>query len=168
MSTANAHAMLRALSRQTSLLSATRTALFPRGFSASQNRGDRDTLSGDVIRLTDMVFYGYHGALPEEKTLGQRFSVERERVPRPPKGGGNRPTRRHVRLRAYLPAGEGRHGGDPFDLLEAAAEKIAQRILEDSEVAAVKLEIRKPSVPIPGALGSSAVQIVRYQRLTDG
>ena len=29
----------------------------------------------DYIHLNDMEFYGYHGALPEEKKLGQRFRV---------------------------------------------------------------------------------------------
>lgn len=166
-STANAHAMLRALSRQTSLLSATRTALFPRGFSASQNRGERDTLSGDVIRLTDMVFYGYHGALPEEKTLGQRFSVSVNVYRDLRKAGATDQLGDTSDYGLIYHQVKGVMEGDPFDLLEAVAEKIAQRILEDSEVAAVKLEIRKPSVPIPGALGASAVQIVRYQRLTE-
>ena len=29
----------------------------------------------DYIHLNDMEFYGYHGALPEEKKLGQRFRL---------------------------------------------------------------------------------------------
>ena len=171
--------MLRALSRQASSLSGTRAALFSRGFlSSSPDRGDRDdplrvarphfpnTLSGDVIRLMDMVFYGYHGALPDKTPLGQRFSVDVNVYRDLRKAGATDQlgdTSDYGRIYQQV---KGVMEGHPFDLLEAAAEKIAQRILEDSEVAAVKLEIRKPSVPIPGALGSSAVQIVRHQRLT--
>ena len=28
------------------------------------------------ITLSNMVFYGYHGDLPEENTLGQRFMID--------------------------------------------------------------------------------------------
>ncbi len=32
----------------------------------------------DKLLLANMLFYGYHGALPEETVLGQRFSVSLE------------------------------------------------------------------------------------------
>lgn len=32
----------------------------------------------DSIILNGMTFYAYHGVLPEEKTLGQRYSVRVE------------------------------------------------------------------------------------------
>lgn len=154
--------MLRALSRRVSLPSAARASLFPRGFSASQNNGD--ALGGDVIRLIDMVFYGYHGALPEEKTLGQRFCVDLNVYRDLRKAGATDQLCDTSDYGHIYQQVKGIMEGNPFDLLEAAAERIARRILEDADVAAVELEIRKPSVPIPGALGSSAVKIVRYQQ----
>ncbi len=30
----------------------------------------------DKISLNRMTFYGYHGVIPEERTLGQRFIVD--------------------------------------------------------------------------------------------
>ena len=30
----------------------------------------------DVIELRGLAFYGYHGALPEERSLGQRFVID--------------------------------------------------------------------------------------------
>ncbi len=33
-------------------------------------------MTEDCVRLDGMVFYGYHGARPEERTLGQRFIVD--------------------------------------------------------------------------------------------
>mgnify|MGYP002633280968 FL=1 len=112
-----------------------------------------------------MVFYGYHGVLPEEKTLGQRFSVD-VTVYRDLRAAGvsdalGDTSDYGLVYRQVKDVMEGKS----YNLLEAAAERIASNILEeDKAVAAVQLEIRKPSVPIPGALGASAVSIVRHQR----
>lgn len=152
--------MLRALSKHAAFISASRASRFRRGFSI----GQADPLKGDVIRLTDMVFYGYHGALREERTLGQRFSVDvnvfrdlRRAGATDDLGDTSDYGLIYQQVKCIME-------GKPFDLLEAAAEKIAQTILEDKDVQAVRLEIRKPSVPIAGALGASAVQVVRYRQ----
>lgn len=32
----------------------------------------------DTITLTGMSFYGYHGVMPEEQRMGQRFYIDLE------------------------------------------------------------------------------------------
>ena len=131
----------------------------------STDSTDKNPPAGDSIKLVDMVFYGYHGVLPEEKTLGQRFSVD-VTVYRDLRAAGVSDALGDTSdfglvYRQVKDVMEGKS----YNLLEAAAERIASNILEeDKAVAAVQLEIRKPSVPIPGALGASAVSIVRHQR----
>lgn len=33
-------------------------------------------ISGDKLILKGLIFYGFHGARPEERTLGQKFFVD--------------------------------------------------------------------------------------------
>lgn len=148
--------MIKALSTRQMMLAASKWS--KQGFASTA-----DPRTGDCIKLLDMVFYGHIGALPEEKTLGQRFHVDvnvyrdlRKAGVSDALGETSDYGRIYEQVKAVME-------GTRFDLLEKAAETIASHILEDQEVTAVELEIRKPSVPIPGVLGASAVRIVRYQ-----
>ncbi|WP_067623728.1 dihydroneopterin aldolase [Alicyclobacillus acidiphilus] len=124
-----------------------------------------DCQANDEISLCGMQFYGYHGALAEERALGQRFVVS-------------------VWLRCDLRAAGERDDlnltvnyaevyqvvrriveGTPKRLLEAVAEDLARHILEHfSPVQSVAVEIQKPGAPIEGVFDSVAVKIKRHRR----
>lgn len=44
-------------------------------FVLKQNQMENDMI-GDKLILRGLKFYGYHGAIPEEKTLGQMFMLD--------------------------------------------------------------------------------------------
>jgi dihydroneopterin aldolase len=120
-------------------------------------------MTEDRILLEGMVFSGYHGTLPAERELGQRFVVD---------------VALHCDLRAagladdltktvdYSTVYEQVRAiveGPPLGLTEAVAERIATAILErHAAVEAVRVRVAKPHVRLDGGvLVGSAVEIVR-------
>ncbi len=117
----------------------------------------------DRIRLNEMVFYGYHGVLPEEQALGQRFVVDVELVTALMAAGMSDDLRQTVNYAAVYATVRDIVTGPPRKLIEAVAEQIAAQILADhGAVERVRVRVRKPAVPIAGAvLGSAEVEIER-------
>jgi dihydroneopterin aldolase len=117
----------------------------------------------DRIRLNEMVFYGYHGVLPEERTLGQRFVVDVEVETDLRRAGETDDLDATVNYSEMFAAAREIVTGPPCQLIEAVAERIAARVLREQPlVHAVVVRVRKPEVPIPGSvLGSSEVRIER-------
>ena len=117
----------------------------------------------DLIRLTDLVFYGHHGVLPEERLLGQRFVVDVEvrlDLSKPAATDDLDHTVNYAEI--YRAVGE-IVTGPPCNLIEALAGRIAERVLaEHPLVHSVLVRVRKPQVPIDGMTqGSSEVVIER-------
>ena len=127
--------------------------------------GQSSTFGRDEIILEGMRFYAYHGANPEERSLGQRFTVD-------------------VTLTVDLqPAGQSDHlddtvsysavykvvrrivEGEPRKLIEAVAESMASEILESfSLVEQVTVTVRKPDVPMKGSmLDAAGVRVTRWR-----
>ena len=117
----------------------------------------------DRIRLNEMVFFGYHGALPEERVIGQRFVVDVEVQADLKRAGASDQLEDTINYGELYTVAEDVVTGPPFNLIEAVAEQIAGRILSQQPlVESVIVRVRKPGVPIPGSvLGSSEVRIER-------
>ena len=109
-----------------------------------------------------MQFYGYHGANPEERTLGQPYlvdlSVELD-LRRPGVSDRLEDTVSYTRLyRAVQAVLE----GEAKNLLEAIAQAVADRVLAEFPVAAVTVRVKKPRPPIKGSvIDCAAVEIYR-------
>ncbi len=119
----------------------------------------------DRIILQGMTFFGYHGARPEERTLGQRFTVDLE------VGADLAPAGRSDDLSQTLDYGllyaETRAilEGAPLNLLETVAERVAAAALGHSQALWVRVRIRKPGVAIKGSiLEAAAVEILRFRQ----
>ena len=115
----------------------------------------------DTITLTGITAVGYHGVFDHERRDGQPFVVD---------------VVLHLDLR---PAGQSddltqtaHYGelaeqvvelitGEPLNLIEALAERIASRILESFAVNAVEVTVHKPKAPIEVPFGDVAVSIHR-------
>ena len=116
----------------------------------------------DRIILEGMEFYGFHGANPEERALGQPYVVDLEveldlRHP----GGSDRledtVSYSHLYRTVKLVM-----EGESKNLLEAAAQTIADRVLMEFPVRAVRVRVKKPHPPIRGsAIDNAAVEIYR-------
>lgn len=118
-------------------------------------------MPGDKILLYGMVFYAYHGVTLEEERLGQRFIVDMELETDLSRGGASDQLGDTIdygqvyRTVAQVVQGE-RHR-----LLEALATAVANQVLKTFPVESVLVRIKKPGVPLPGALDYAGVEILR-------
>ena len=116
----------------------------------------------DRIILEGMQFYGFHGANPEERALGQPYlvdlSVELD-LTRPAVSDQLEDTVNYAHLyRAVRDVVE----GDSQNLLESTAQRIVDRVLSEFPVKAVQVRVKKPRPPIRGSvIDHAAVEIYR-------
>ena len=119
-------------------------------------------MTEDKIVLQGMVFYGYHGVNPEERTQGQRFVVDLEISRDLSQAGLSDDLSTTVNYSSVFKVAREVVEGKPCNLLETVAERLADAILTRFGVEAVKVRVRKPWAPIKGsALDWVAVEIVR-------
>ena len=124
-------------------------------------RSDRN--AEDRILLEGMVLHGRHGTLPAERELGQPFVVDVElRLDLRPAGLSDDLAQTvdygevHRRAREIAE-------GEPVNLTETVAERIATAVLENHPaVQAVRVKVAKPHVRLADTvLAGSAVEILR-------
>lgn len=116
----------------------------------------------DTIFLKGMAFYGYHGALPEEKSLGQRFLVDvriwfdlRQAAATDNLQAGVDYTEIYCIVKKLVE-------GTRFNLIETLAERIAGAVLQEfPQIDQVTTSVTKPEVPIPGMLAGVTVEVTR-------
>ncbi|MFO8144429.1 MAG: dihydroneopterin aldolase [Candidatus Syntrophosphaera sp.] len=115
-----------------------------------------------IIKLNEMVFYGFHGVHDEERKLGQRFIVTVHMCTDPESDEGIRHlddtvdyTKVYAEIKRILETHQ-------FRLLELCAKMIADNLLEDFPlIKEVSVFIKKPSVPIQGILNSVEVEFTK-------
>lgn len=115
----------------------------------------------DRIILSGMEFYGYHGVLPAERELGQRFVVDVELALDLAEAGRQDDPAATVDYAEVFRLVEKVVGGPPRKLLEKVAEDIAAAILGSFPVEEVVVRVKKPSPPLRGSLACAAVEIKR-------
>jgi dihydroneopterin aldolase len=117
----------------------------------------------DAIELSGLAFYAHHGALAEERTLGQRFVVDVRLELDLRAAGRSDDLARTVNYADVWLAVREAVEGPPLNLVEAVAERVAAAILERFEpVDALSVRVFKPAAPIAGAVvGDVAVEIWR-------
>ena len=116
-----------------------------------------DLRDPDRIILEGMEFYGFHGANPEERALGQPYVVDLA-----------------VELDLRLPGESDRLEdtvsysdlfrtvklvieGESKNLLEATAQTVADQVLAGFPVKGVRVRVKKPRPPIRGSVIDNAV-----------
>lgn len=117
----------------------------------------------DYIHLRDMQFFGYHGVLKEENVLGQRFRASVSLAVNTQRAGQTDELDHTVSYVGVYDICKEVIEGAPYKLIEAVAETIAARILQQYEgaVFGCRVEVIKPDPPIPGHYKEVAVEIVR-------
>ncbi|MDH7576684.1 MAG: dihydroneopterin aldolase [Bacillota bacterium] len=114
---------------------------------------------GDKIILNGMEFYAYHGVLPGEQELGQRFIVDLE-------------ISCHLNLPARLDELEETIDysevfqivsrivqEERYNLIEALAERIARVILDKYSIEEVLVRVKKPHAPLGGIFSYVGIEI---------
>jgi dihydroneopterin aldolase len=119
----------------------------------------------DEILLEGMRFYAYHGVNSEERTLGQRFTVDVVMAVDLRRAGESDNLADTVSYSTVYKLVRGIVEGEPRNLIEAVAEAIAAAILAAfPAVTRVIVTVRKPEVPMKGSmLDAAGVRITRSQ-----
>jgi dihydroneopterin aldolase len=114
----------------------------------------------DRLLLEGMAFIGHHGTFPAERELGGRFVVDAELERDLSRAG--RTDRLEVTLDYRGPYDAVREvvEGEPCHLIEALAERIAQRLLAFDGVHRVTVRVRKRP-PLRGEFTSLGVEVTR-------
>jgi len=110
-----------------------------------------------------MQFYGYHGALPEETKIGQRFKVSLSLAVCLEKAGLTDDLDKTVNYAEAYTVVKEIVEGEPVKLIEAVAERIASAILKgfEGKVEGCRVRVIKPDPPIPGHYRAVEVDITR-------
>lgn len=119
------------------------------------------TDASDRIRLSGLRARGYHGVLPQERREGQEFVVDAV-LRLDLREAGHSDDLAHTvhygelaeRLVAVV-------RGEPVDLIETLAERLAAVCLAEARVRRAEVTVHKPQAPIPHTFGDVAVTIVR-------
>ncbi|MFC4056029.1 MULTISPECIES: dihydroneopterin aldolase [Actinomadura] len=115
----------------------------------------------DHIELRGLRARGRHGVLPAERELGQEFVVDAVL------GLDTRPAAAADDLSRTVDYGTLASRlvavveGEPVDLLETLADRLAKICLEDRAVTEVEITVHKPSAPVPHPFTDVAVKIRR-------
>lgn len=115
----------------------------------------------DTIAITGLEAFGHHGVLPHERTYGQRFVVDVAlEVDLGPAAGSDAlaDTVDYGTLSKRIAE---EVAGEPCDLIEHLAGRIAERCLEDARVAGVRVTVHKPNAPLPVVAREVAVTLHR-------
>ena len=116
----------------------------------------------DQILLHGMQFYGYHGVNPEERVLGQRYVVDLTADLDLQHAGHTDRLEDTVSYSHIYRTVRAVMEGEPRNLLESAAQAIADRVLAEFPVDSVSVTVKKPNPPVRGSsIELAAVQIRR-------
>jgi dihydroneopterin aldolase len=121
----------------------------------------------DLIRLAGLTVRGHHGVFEFERRDGQDFivDVELELDTRPAAASDDLADTVHYGELAESLAAV--IGGEPVNLLETLAGRLAEVCLADARVAAATVTVHKPKAPIPLTFADVAVSIRREQPAAD-
>lgn len=115
----------------------------------------------DKIYINNLEFIGYHGVFPEEKKLGQKFLVSLELSVDTRVAGKTGDLTKSVHYGLVAKDVEKIFLEKSVDLLETCAENIAQMVLKNYAVKAVKVIVKKPWAPLQLHFDNVAVEITR-------
>lgn len=111
----------------------------------------------DRITLTGVTGFGYHGVFEAERREGQTFSVDIEVIADFEKAVSTDDVANTVNYAQLADIAHEAITGEPFNLIEKLADKIAQGCLEISGVKAVSVTVHKPQAPIEVPFGNVSV-----------
>jgi len=114
-----------------------------------------------IIRLHNMVFYGFHGISPAEKETGRRFEVDLELSLDLSKAEQSDRLKDTINYKEVYQTVYEIITGERFSLLEKVASRIADTVLKKFKPDLVKVRVRKKIPPVPGNLDDIEVEIER-------
>jgi len=122
----------------------------------------------DEIVLTGLTVFGRHGVFAHEREDGQEFTIDlRVRMPLSDAAASDDVTDT-VHYGELAEAVAAVVAGEPVNLIETLAERIAAVALADPRVRSVVVTVHKPHAPIPLTFSDVAVTIERHRTRAEG
>ncbi|KAK9821372.1 hypothetical protein WJX74_005500 [Apatococcus lobatus] len=119
----------------------------------------------DAILLKGLQFFGYHGVLKEEQTLGQKFCVDARLTCCLKAAGHSDDLQDTISYAEVFSDIQQVMEGPSHALLESVAHTISRQLLEKyPKVTSVELRLTKPHVAVPGQFLSLGIETMRIQR----
>ena len=124
-----------------------------------------DSNDMDMIALRGMVFFGRHGANPEETTLGQRFGIDVSLWVDLTRAGQSDDLEDTVSYSQVYKLVRAEVEGEPSKLLEHLAGRILRVVLEyDTRISKVRVTVSKLSPPLRGSVTGDVVVVMERNR----
>jgi len=115
----------------------------------------------DIIEVRGIRARGHHGVLPEERRTGQTFVVDVAIAVDTRRASGTDALHDTVDYSQVAQAAYAELVGDPVDLIETLADRIASRCLAFPGVRAVEIALHKPQAPVGVPVDDVVLSIVR-------
>jgi 7,8-dihydroneopterin aldolase/epimerase/oxygenase len=115
----------------------------------------------DRITLTGIAGYGHHGVYPTERERGQPFVVDLTCQLDLARAAADDDLGQTIDYAGLAQAVVADVEGDPLDLIEALADRIAQTCLKHEAVQRVEVTVHKPNAPLPVHVADVAVTLTR-------
>ena len=121
--------------------------------------GEMDGL--DEITLTGLRVFGRHGVFDFEREQGQHFVIDVVLKLHTAEAARTDDVRDTVHYGEVADTIVAIVGGEPVNLIETLAERIAVAVLADRRLASVRVTVHKPSAPIDAEFSDVSVSIER-------
>ena len=118
-------------------------------------------MNGDVITLTGLRAHGHHGVYPFEREQGQEFVVDVVLELDLSPAAASDDVADTVHYGELADALVAILTGEPVNLLETLAHRLADACLTDQRVRAATVTVHKPQAPIPHEFADVAVTVRR-------
>ncbi|MFF2634236.1 dihydroneopterin aldolase [Microbacterium sp. NPDC058021] len=115
----------------------------------------------DEIAVTGIRAYGHHGVYPDERREGQEFVADVVLYLSTAAAARSDDVTDTVHYGELAEQVAAILAGDPVDLLETLAARIADAVLGHALVERVRVTVHKPAAPIPVPFGDVTVTITR-------
>lgn len=115
----------------------------------------------DLIRLSGIRAFGFHGVYPDEQRDGQEFVVDITAHLDLTEAGQTDDLAATVHYGELAEAVAQRVAEERWDLIERVAQRVADLVLDRPAVQAVDVTVHKPQAPIAVPVGDVSVTITR-------
>ena len=118
-------------------------------------------MNDDVIALRGLEAFGYHGVLPEERENGQPFITDVELHLDTSAAAQRDDVALTVDYSVVAADVVAIVEGEPCQLIETVADRIAREVLGYQLVRSVRVTVHKPQAPVGVAFADVSVTVVR-------
>lgn len=130
----------------------------------TRNSDVTKSFDGDRIILKELGFFGYHGVMPEEAVLGQRFFVDLVCGVDLGQAGRSDELEHSISYADMYDVAKAAFEERRFKLIEAVGQHIVDRLFEAfPAIRWIEVRVRKPSAPIAMVAGEAAIELHRQR-----